>query len=292
MRDSARPPHQPSRTAGLARPQGPTPEGGRSQPGAKAPPAPDPRYQPPAPKSRPRVPWAGARGTSPGTERAAVRTGGLLGTIIRRAAGAGAIGHLTCSSRGSRYRSLRGQHGASAFSTSSRGAERGGLRRERTGPKRRETGGAWAPEETGGKEGYAELGGKEHGAGLRGAAGAWAGRGWGRRKRPNPARPTRVLVRARARAAGYLGLRKGGGCPLGIVVRRSESQPAVPSLRTHPGRGGSGRERIWRGSSTTELQLPTGHAGRGGASPLKPGPAREPRWDPDLATRSGARDLG
>lgn len=70
-------------------------------------------------------------------------------------AGTGEIRRLTCSSQGSRYRSLRGQHGASAFSRSSRGTRRGGMGRERTKPWRRETGGAWALDETE-EEGRAE----------------------------------------------------------------------------------------------------------------------------------------
>lgn len=96
----------------------------------------------------------GARGPNPGT-----RKGGGAGVRSPRSysseggggghgAGSGEIGRLTCSSRCSRYRSLRGQHGASASSRSSRGAKRAGLGRERTRPWRRETGVAWALTET------------------------------------------------------------------------------------------------------------------------------------------------
>lgn len=69
----------------------------------------------------------------------------LKGGVGDHGAGPGKFGRLTCSSRCHRCSSLRGQHGASSFSRSSRGAEdRSGLRR----PWRRETGGAWTSGET------------------------------------------------------------------------------------------------------------------------------------------------
>lgn len=98
--------------------------GRRARP-PKAPPAPD------RPNSRAEGPRRGTRPQSRTLTLPPARAGGLLGATAGRAAsghgaGPGKIGRLTCSSRSSRYHSLRGQHGASAFSRSSRGAARAG----------------------------------------------------------------------------------------------------------------------------------------------------------------------
>lgn len=121
-----------------------------------------PREQPLDPNKPAKGHQGGARGPNAGT-----RKGGGTGVRSPRSyssegggggygAGTGEIGRLTCSSRCSRYGSLRGQHGASASSRSSRGAKRARLGRERTRPWRRETGVAWALTETREKEGRAK----------------------------------------------------------------------------------------------------------------------------------------
>lgn len=84
------------------------------------------------------LPAPGAPGSELGAEeprgaargRAAAGTGCHLGAealgggVGDHGAGTGEVGRLTCSSRGHRCGSLRGQHGASAFSRRSRGARR------------------------------------------------------------------------------------------------------------------------------------------------------------------------
>lgn len=168
--------------------------------------------------------------------------------------GGGGIRRLTCSSRGSRYRSMRRQHGASACSRSSR-AEREGLGREQTWPWPwgRETGGAWAVEETEGEGG-------ERGAARERARGGWARPDGRLRARRAPDRLERESARgrlppppdvsaparereARRRLPGTArwGRRSVGNCSPVL----SGSQPGLRVLRTHPGRGGSGRRRRW-----------------------------------------------
>lgn len=97
---------------------------------SKTPPAPDR----PGPASSPRLRIQRPAVPAPGQGRTAARTGGPLRVLAGRAAGVatqwarggsgGGIRRLTCSSRGSSYRSMRRQHGASALSRSSR-AQRG-----------------------------------------------------------------------------------------------------------------------------------------------------------------------
>lgn len=91
-------------------------------------------------------------------------------------------------------------------------------------------------------------------------------------------RPTRVPdACARAPLATW-GCALQDGCPLGIVVPGSESPPVVPSLRTHPGWGGSGR--VGRGSAglfddwTTTPSRPCGEGA--GRSRSRPGPPASP----------------
>lgn len=165
------------RTGGLSRAQGPTPEGGRSEQGAKQGAARGRPTraceQPPAPQARAEGPQCGACSSSPGTRRDSGANGrpppgsSREGCGVGHRASSGGITRLTCSSRDCRYRSLGRKHGASAFSRSSRGSDRGGLGRERTRPWRRETGGARAVAETG-EEGRAEPRGRERRAAGRG----------------------------------------------------------------------------------------------------------------------------
>lgn len=78
-------------------------------------------------------------------------------------------------------------------------------------------------------------------------------------------RPTRVRVRwSQTLGLEYLGLRPGSYGPLGIVAPRSlVTRQRFPFGELIRG-GEEAEERDWdcRGSSTTELQLPAGHAGR------------------------------
>lgn len=211
-----------------------------------------PREQPLDPNKPAKGHQGGARGPNPGT-----RKGGGAGVRSPRSysseggggghgAGSGAIGRLTCSSRCSR--SLRGQHGASASSRSSRGAKRAGPGRERTRPWRRETGVAWARTETS-EDGHAKPRESENTECWQGSTEAQLapsrlGRESARGKIPPPpdasARALESDSRSGIPGAAHWEQRSLGNCSPSF----SGYPPAVPVWRTHPGRGGSGREGL------------------------------------------------
>ena len=256
-----------------------------------------PREQPRDPNKPAKGHQGGARGPSPGA-----RKGGGTGVRSRRSyssegggggygAGSGEIGRLTCSSRCSRYRSLRGQHGASASSSSSRGAKRARLGRERARPWRRETGVAWALAETREKERRAKPRESENSEGWQGSteaqrAPSGLGRESARGKIPPPPDAYARALEADT-LPGIPGAAHWSSGPLGIVAPRSlvtrQRFPFGELIRG--GEEAEEREPDCRGSSTTELQLPAGHAGRtqparGPAQllVLSPGPGPRPRW--------------
>ena len=258
-----------------------------------------PREQPLDPNKPAKEHQGGARGPSPGT-----RKGGGPGVRSRRSyssegggggygAGSGEIGRLTCSSRCSRYRPLRGQHGASASSRSSRGAKRARLGRERTRPWRRETGVAWALTETREKEGRAKPRESENSEGWQGSTEAQRapsalGRESARGKIPPPpdayARALESDTQPGIPGAVHWEQWSLGNCSPSL----SGYPPAVAVWRTHPGRGGSGREgaelsRLFDDWTTT----PSRPCGENRASPwsrpalrLEPRPRSEASVDP------------
>lgn len=193
----------------------------RAQPSVAAAPSRGPMKAPPAPDrpSSASSPQTRIRGLRNPSEVRAPRRGGRDGGAGRRSppnysragggggreAGPREMRLLTCSSRGSSYRLLRGQHGASAFNRSSRGLERDGLGRQRTRPRRRETGGAWALEGTGEKEGRAERQGASTGRADEDQREAPGARSAGRRERESTRGqippPPDACTRARGRQA-------------------------------------------------------------------------------------------